>query len=568
MSHKPRYYQLEAEEAVFDYWGEGGGNPLIDLATGTGKSLVLGRITKRLCHQWPGIRILVLVHVKELVQQDLTAIIREWPGAPVGVNSAGLGRRDRHAQILVASIQSVARETAATIGERDVVLVDESHLIPPTGTGQYQTLIGNLQEATPDLRLGGLTATPYRLGSGRLDEGPDAMFDKTVYTYDIGRAVADGFLVPLIAPGNLSTHVDLSQVKRSGGEFNANAAEAAINTDPITKAACKEIIELGVNKRAWLLFCSGVEHAYAVRDCMRSMGISAETVTGETSKGERDRLLREFQQGRIRCMTNANVLTTGFDAPIADLIGMLRGTLSTSLYVQMLGRVTRCIGADIHESRRNGKSDALVLDFVGNVSRHGPVDALDIAPQSSKSVGKVSVDSVRAKRCPACDTMVAINAMTCNYCGHEWERQAEPKHDPNADRDITILSRDLAVKWFPVEEFYAYPHEKYGSPLAVRMEYVCGKKLYSEWLSFEKFGKPKAMAHKWWRSVVGTPAPADSADAIKRMKGEAKIVAIKIRKGDGKRFDVTHRRVKRPDGRMVEIDENYDSIPVNEMLEV
>ena len=141
-----------------------------------------------------------------------------------------------------------------------------------------------------------------------------------------------------------------------------------MDRDDVTRAAVAEIVRHGEGRGSWLVFCSGVAHARHVRDAIRGHGVSCETVTGDTPGPERDGILAAFKAGRLRCVTNANVLTTGFDAPGTDLIALLRPTKSVGLYVQMVGRGTRLA---------EGKEDCLVLDFAGNTARHGPIDTVD-----------------------------------------------------------------------------------------------------------------------------------------------------------------------------------------------
>jgi len=548
-----RPYQEEAISSIIDYWAGGGGNPLCDMATGTGKSIVISTLVRRLIEADPDVRILMLVHVKELVQQNANALLRSWPQAPVGINAAGLGRRDKRSQILYASIQSVAKEDAHSLGPRHVIIVDEAHLIPKSGNGQYRKLIDKMKLAMPGLRIAGFTATPYRLDSGRLDDGGDALFDDVVCSYDIGRGVDDGYLSPLTCR-RTGAVIDVSEVKCAGGEFVAGALEAAVNKDIVTQAACDEIVSKGADRRAWLAFCAGVAHAEAVRDALRARGIHAEMVTGETTKGDRDRIIRDFREGRIKCLTNANVLTTGFDAPICDLIAMLRPTLSTSLYVQMLGRGTRL---------NEGKADCLVLDFAENVRRHGPVDAIHISGRSVKSDGggRTEVDAVKAKACPHCETLVSVRVYECTGCGYEWERPAEPKHHARADTDAAVMSREIVNRWLQVASVDAARHEKPGSIPSMRVEYYVGVTEYREWICVEHPGFAGAKAAKWWRSIVGTPAPASVADGVARLADEAHILAITIQR-DGKYWRVSGWRVRRPDGRIVEIDDKLNARPV------
>jgi DNA repair protein RadD len=544
---KLRPYQQAAVDAVFDFWDRGGGNPLIDLATGTGKSLVIAALTKRLVEEC-GARALMLTHVRELVSQNVAELLRAWPAAPVGINSAGLGRRDRRAQILFASIQSVARETAETLGERHVILVDEAHLIPRAGAGQYLTLIGKLREAVPDLRVIGLTATPYRLDSGRLDKGDGAMFDEVVYTYNIAQGVADGFLAPLSSRATGSV-VDISKVPRRGGELVSGAQlESAVSS--ITQAACDEIVARGSDRRSWLIFCDSVANAEVVRDLMRARGVTCETVTGETPKAQRDSIFAAFKAGRIRALSGCQVFTTGFNAPGVDLIAMLRPTLSTSLYVQMLGRGTRLA---------DGKSDCLVLDFAGNIMRHGPVDAVTVkGGPSSGGDGKVAVDSVLAKACPTCETLVSTRVYTCPYCGHEWEKPQEPKHAAQADRDAAVMSREIVNRWLPVRSAHARTHVK-GERVSLRIDYEVGMKVYSEWVTLEHDGRAGTWAQKWWRVIMAEQAPQWVSEAVDAFKSD-RIIAIQIAR-DGEYWRVVAWRVKRPDGRIVEIDSKLNTRP-------
>lgn len=148
-----RGYQRETVDAILAYWRTGGRNPLVDLATGTGKSVVIATLVRELLEAYPDMRVLMLVHVKELVEQNARALLRTWPAAPIGINSAGLGRRDIHQRILFASIQSVFRR-AERLGPRDLVLIDEAHLTPKAGTGMYRALLDRLRELVPDMRVG------------------------------------------------------------------------------------------------------------------------------------------------------------------------------------------------------------------------------------------------------------------------------------------------------------------------------------------------------------------------------------------------------------------------------
>lgn len=531
-----RPYQQEAIDAVLSYWRDGGGNPLVDLATGLGKSVVIAKLTRDLLESYPTMRVLMLVHVRELVEQNFRQMLRLWPAAPIGINSAGLGRRDLRSQILFASVQSVYREDAYSLGERDLVLVDEAHLLPASGDGMYRQLLAKLRQRTPDLRVAGFTATPFRMDTGRLDGGDDALFTETVYSYGIAAGIRDGYLSPLISKASL-TEIDVSSVAKRGGEFVPGALEAAADRDQITQAAAREILAYGENRRSWLVFCAGVDHAHHVRDAMRALGVSCETVTGETPAGDRTRIIAAYRAGQIRCLTNANVLTTGFDAPTVDLIAFLRPTLSTGLYVQMTGRGTR-----LAERKQN----CLILDFAGNIRRHGPVDTVEVRRKSAgkgEKEGAAKVDDVRAKKCPDCESLVALRALECSVCGHEWPKP-EPRHEAEAARDVPILSTERVKPTdLPVITWRAGRWQKQGSPDSVRVEYFAGFQSYSEWVCPEHGGYAAAKFERWWALHGGLlPAPATAREALDRWPELAKPDGITV-KPNGKWHDIVGRRM-------------------------
>lgn len=529
-----RPYQREAVDAVYDFWRRGGGNPLCELATGLGKSVIIAELTRSLLTEWRDMRVLCLVHVRELVEQDFRALIRLWPDAHAGIYSAGLGRRDAHHRITFASIQSVYRR-ASVLGPRDLVLIDEAHLVPKAGEGMYRRLLDDLRNLRPDMRVAGLTATPFRLDSGRLDQGDDRLFDEIVYSYDIGAGIRDGWLSPLMSKASL-TEIDVSGVQRRGGEFIAGALEAAADRHAVTEAAADEILRLAQDRRSWLIFCAGIKHAHHVREALQRRGVNAATITGETPAGERASLISRFRSGELRCLTNAQVLTTGFDAPMVDLIVFLRPTLSTGLYLQMVGRGVR---------QAAGKDNCLVLDFAGNVRRHGPVDAVTAPERTGGSGGeKTEVDAVMAKECPDCQALVALNTMACRWCGHEFPRNVAPKHEAQADDTPILSSERTGPELVPVVSWKADRWRKEGSPDSLCITYFAGVTTYREWWCVEHKGYARDKVERLWRAHGGGIAPATVTEALAAFPALAMPETISVRRNPENRkfFDVVGRR--------------------------
>jgi DNA repair protein RadD len=510
-----RSYQHEALVALFQYWREGGGNPLVDLPTGTGKSFLIGDLSRRFVGR--GRRVLIVSHVREIISQDAAALCALWPDMPLGtlgINSAALGERDTQAPILLATVQSIFRNPQA-LGRRNLLIVDEAQRIPKSDTGMFHATIAGLRELYPQMRVAGFTATPYRLDSGRLDQGKTRLFDRVVYSYGIADAVRDGWLSPLVAKSTES-EIDTSGVGRRGGEFILADLERAADQAVLVGAAVAEIVHYGAGRRnGWLAFCCGVDHALHVRDVLRSRGVSCETIVGTTPAGEREQIIADYRAGKILCLTGCDVFTTGFDVAHVDLIALLRPTLSTGLYVQMAGRGTR---------KAPGKQNCLLLDFGSNVMRHGPVDAVDV--QEREPRGR---SVAHAKTCPDCKTMVAPAIRKCPDCGFTWPVQARaPSHTATA-ASISPLGNEPV--WWDVNRVELSEHIKPDRPPSLRIDFYSVVQRVPDWLPFEHSNGARWHAADKWAALGGrNPAPRTVREALTRRHELAAISAIQVRR--------------------------------------
>ena len=259
-----RPYQQEAIDAIYAYFEDHKGNPLLVLPTAAGKALVLSAFSEGVLKTWPDQRILVVTHSRELIAQNHAEMVGLWPEAPAGIYSAGLGRREADARILFAGIQSVHRR-AVEIGHCDLVLIDEAHLIPVASATMYRRFIDGLTAINPKLKVIGLTATPYRLESGMLHEGEGALFTDIAYEISVRELIDQGYLCPLVSK-QPKTKLNLAGVGSRGGEFIASELQAAVDQEAITRAAVSEIITYGEDRKSWLAFCSGVDHARHVAE--------------------------------------------------------------------------------------------------------------------------------------------------------------------------------------------------------------------------------------------------------------------------------------------------------------
>lgn len=491
-----RPYQQSAITAIYNYFEDHHGNPLVVIPTAGGKSLVMASFIDGVLKAWPDQRILIVTHVRELIAQNHAEMLGLWPEAPAGIYSAGLGRRDVEARILFAGIQSIHRRPAE-IGHCDLILIDEAHLIPGKENTMYRRFLDRMTRINPKVKVIGLTATPYRLDSGMLHEGENALFSDIAYEVSVRDLIADGYLSPLVSK-QPDTTLDVTGVGSRGGEFIASDLQKAVDKDVITSAAVEEIIAYGKDRKSWLAFCSGISHATHVAEEFRRRGISCATIFGDTPKDERDRIIADFKAGKIRALASMGVLTTGFNAPAVDLVAMLRPTKSAGLYVQMAGRGTRLAP---------GKQDCLVLDFAGNVKRHGPIDLVKPKrPGSGDGEAPVKV-------CPDCDSIVAAAALECPDCGFIFPAR-QVKVAPTAST-LAVLSsaKSRRPEWLQVSDISYQRHNKPGGRPSLKVTYQCGLSWHSEWICLEHTGYPRTKAEIWWRErAPGIPVPR-SVDA-------------------------------------------------------
>ena len=425
-----RDYQQRAIDQLYQWFKDGNeGNPCLVLPTGAGKSHIVAALCKDAIQNWPETRVLMLTHVMELISQNAEKMRQHWPNAPMGIYSAGLGLRQLGEPITFAGIQSV-RNKADMIGHIDLCIIDECHLVGHKDEGGYRTFIAGLQKINPNLRVVGLTATPYRLGHGLITDAP-ALFHDLLEPVSIEELVYKGHLSILRSKLTKSS-LDTTGVSKRGGEFIESQLQAAVNTDEHNSKIVSEVIKMADGRKSWLFFCAGVAHAEAVEEELRCQGVIASCITGETPKAERERILENFKAGKIKALTNANVLTTGFDAPNIDLIAMLRPTMSPGLYVQMAGRGMRI---------KDHTDHCLVLDFAGVVQAHGPITA--VKPPSRKD-GEGNGEAP-VKACEKCHELVYISAKECPACGEPFPVQEPVQLKLRNDDIMGLDGQDMTL---------------------------------------------------------------------------------------------------------------------------
>ncbi|GAA4443311.1 DEAD/DEAH box helicase [Novipirellula rosea] len=505
-----RNYQQAAVDAVYDHLRNRDDNPVAVLPTGAGKSLVLAKIASDAVNQWNG-RVLILAHVKELLDQNADKIRRLCPDINVGLYSAGLKKRDTNTPVLVAGIQSVYKR-ACDLNPFDLVIVDEAHLISKKGDGMYRRFLADCKVINPHVRVIGLTATPFRLDSGMICS-PDHFLNHVCYEIGIKELIRDGYLCPLVSKAGVN-RADFGGLHLRAGEFVSEEVESLVNDDALVSAACAEIVKLTVDRWAVLIFASSVAHGRRVVEVLRvNHGIECGFVTGETPADERDELLARFRGDAptsllgadpLRFLCNVNVLTTGFDAPRVDCVVMLRPTMSPGLLYQCVGR-----GFRLHSDKQN----CLVLDFGGNIERHGPIDQIKPKEKATRTD-----QTPPAKECQKCHALVACGYANCPECGHPFPPPDREVHEAKAS-EAGVLSGEVTDTQHAVQDVIYRIHRKRDAdedaPRCLRVDYMIGLDHWqSEFICIEHSGYARRKAEAWWRDRCLDPCPTSAEEAL------------------------------------------------------
>lgn len=382
-----RPYQQDAVRATVHYFRQHATPALLTLATGAGKSLIiaeLARIAKG--------RVLVLAHVKELVEQNHAKY--ESYGLKASIFSAGLGRKENQQQVVFASVQSLANSLAQFEEAFSLLVIDECHRVPEDENSSYRRVISHLQKNNPHIKVLGLTATPYRLGMGWIyqyhtrgqvrTEQPrffrDCIFDLPIRFLLDEKYLTEAKIMDMAVIG-----YDFSAVQSSAtGHYKEAELDRVVKkSQRVTPKIIEQVIAAARDRLGVMIFASTVNHAQEIMGYLGDE--NAALVIGDTPFEERDRIINAFKQRQIKYLVNVSVLTTGFDAPHVDLIAILRPTASLSLYQQIVGRGMRLFA---------NKQDCLVMEFAGNCYDLYQPELGDPKPDSDSEMVTIP--------CPAC----------------------------------------------------------------------------------------------------------------------------------------------------------------------
>jgi DNA repair protein RadD len=465
--------------------------------------------------EWPYIRIGILTHKRELITQAHDKLVSVWPEAKIGIACASVEKQIATEEpVVIGSIQTLIRRVDET-SPFDIIIIDEAHRIPPINEkSMYQKFIKDMREYNREVRIIGCTATPYRLGHGYIfgtgcKPSNENLFEKLHYNINIRTLQDQGYLCEYIAKEAVDVRTDLKGVKVSGDYNQGQLGEMMSNVRHLGSAV-KAVEDYASGRKRIVIFCVTIDHAERMVKKFIKAGIQAAYIHSKMPNAQRDMVLREFEQGRIRVVCNIGVLTEGWDSPAVDCILMCRPTKSPALYVQMVGR-----GLRPHPDKEN----VLILDLSSNCMYHGDPNNPRVTIGKDPNVGPRDP----LKPCPNCDLLVPIATRECPECGHLFKEEAEDDNAAKKMQDVAWQRKPAPI----VARIDEIRVEDYTSRAGNRMLKLAMKckpdhsimpiRVNHFW-DFEAEASPRGQEHarKLWKSLVGSRPPDTVSEAVQR----------------------------------------------------
>jgi DNA repair protein RadD len=417
-----RDYQNTAVERVRSSYSGGSRRVLMVMPTGAGKTVTFAYVIASAAKRERDI--LILAHRAELLDQISAAL--NLAGVAYGVIAPGYP--DCDAPVQIASVATLARRLDRWRDRFDFIVVDEAHhSVSPTWA--------NVLASQPAAHILGVTATPERLDGRGLKE----IFGELVEGPTTAELIAQKWLSPFVAYEPISAP-NLSGARMRAGDYAVEDIREAMGGVVIGSAVDeyhKRLLD-----RPTVAFCVDVEHSMAVAERFRAAGVKAAHVDGETSARERRAAIAALGDGSLQVLCNCGLISEGVDVPAIVGAILLRPTASLALYLQQVGRALR---------PAPGKNCAVILDFAGNVARHGLPDAprawsLDAQARRAR---KKTEGAPRPRRCE-CGALNQPRARICAECGADIRTAKERAEVEIALREAQRTEQEKTIaRMFP-----------------------------------------------------------------------------------------------------------------------
>ena len=376
-----RDYQVDLLDRLYRAYQTGYKAPCIVLPCGGGKSVIIAAAAKHFTDE--GRNVLFLVHRKELCAQIARTFIR------AGVDME-LCR--------IVMVQTMVRRLR-NAPPPDLIITDENH-------HSLAATYKKIYAAFPQSKRLGVTATPERIdGSGLADVN-----DLLIEGVDAQWLIEHEFLSPY---DYYAPNIRMPKFRIRRGDFDISQVTAFFrdNIKTIYGDTLSHYKRLANGKKA-ICYLPGVEASKQTAAMFRSSGIPTEHIDGTTPERERDRIISDFRDGKVKILCNVDIISEGFDVPDCECVILLRPTKSLTLFIQQAMRCMRY---------REGKR-AVIIDHVNNIDTHGFPDAkrewlLEGHPKK-KGEGASPV-----KCCKSCFACVPAGVKVCPHCGTPFEME-------------------------------------------------------------------------------------------------------------------------------------------------
>lgn len=335
------------------------------LATGGGKTVIFTDVIKD--HVLDGKRVMLIAHREELINQAWNTLYRNKIYAGIIQSRKP---EDFSLPVQVCSIQTIARRK--NLPHADLIVIDEGHHV--TKDNSY----GKILARYTDSKVLIVSATPYRLSGEGFTEVVSGKETKLIVNSTLKSLIDDGWLVPL--KYYLSSIPDLSSVSLSKGDYNEEETSKVMKLAPIV-----ESYQQNANGKRGVCFSINIAHSKDVVHQYNMAGIPAAHLDANSSKEYRTQIFEDFRSGKLKVISNVGIITEGFDFPDLEFVQLARPTKSLSMFLQMVGRVTRPQAgvvdkydhADIRKKaiEVSTKPFGIVLDNAGCWLDHGLPDS-------------------------------------------------------------------------------------------------------------------------------------------------------------------------------------------------
>jgi len=529
LAYKLRSYQQEAVDATLAHFRKKKVPAVIVLPTGAGKSLVVAELA-RLARG----RVLVLTHVKELVEQNYQKYCSY--GLSAGIYSAGLNRKESKEKVIFGGIQSVARAPKSFFSDFNILIIDECHRVSADAEAQYSTVLRELQEQTPGLCVLGLTATPYRMDlgwlyrfnyRGKLLSEEKRFFDHCIYDLSLRSLVDAGYLTPPVQIDSPVTAYDFSNLELTPNKtFKMSDIEDILKEQKrFTPGIVKNIVDLAEDRLGVMIFTSTVSHAKEVLALLPEG--QARLILGDTPKEEREEIIEAYKAREYKFLVNVSVLTTGFDAPHVDIIAILRPIRDDKPFKEAVAVEVDCPNCEHTNDFWGLKTNEGELQEHFGAKCSGAVEDLEsgeIIPCGYR---------YRYRSCTTCGAENDIAAKNCSSCGEDLKDEAARLRDARASKNMHVMRPD---SWY-------LERKDGGKGLGLEVRYYdLDGQFLSEYFAWNSEADLKAFHYNFVRlhtrlpgveldpSNLAFPTPEAAAAAKRHFRMPAFLIAVKVKK--------------------------------------